>query len=132
MSLFDPLGFLSNFLIYMKILLQEIWTSKMDWDEELSSTNLIEKWKQWIGVLPEVENVKVPRLYSQKMSPNAPNSIRMHVFVDASEDALTAVVYLRIEDNEIYGIESTSCTAKVHLDPKTRTIGKRSGNEVVE
>ncbi|XP_062557546.1 uncharacterized protein LOC134222411 [Armigeres subalbatus] len=35
MTIFDPLGLLSNLLIYLKILLQEIWRSGIDWDEEI-------------------------------------------------------------------------------------------------
>lgn len=115
MSIFDPLGLLSNFLIHLKILLQEVWRTQMDWDERLSSKDLAERWKRWLAILPEVENVKVPRLYSPKMSPNTPKSIQMHVFVDASEDAFTALVYFRIEDDD--GVDVAFVGSKARVAP---------------
>lgn len=115
MSIFDTIGLLSNFLIYLKILIQQIWKSKLDWDTQISSENLTERWERWLSILPEVENVKVPRLYSPRMSPNPPKSIQMHVFMDASEDAFAAVVYLRIEDEN--GVDVAFAGSKARADP---------------
>lgn len=36
MSIYDPLGLIGNFLMYLKIVLQEIWRSGVDWDEPIS------------------------------------------------------------------------------------------------
>ena len=33
--LFDPVGFLASYVIWAKILLQEMWTSGLDWDNPL-------------------------------------------------------------------------------------------------
>lgn len=115
MSIFDPLGLLSNFLIYLKILLQEVWRTQMDWDEQLSSRDLVERWNNWLAILPEVENIKIPRLYSPKMSPNEPLSIQMHILVDASEDAFAALVYLRIESDE--GVDVSLVGSKARVAP---------------
>lgn len=62
MSIFDPLGFLAFYLVYMKILLQEIWKSGVDWDEKIAEEQL-EKWNIWIQILPQVKNVRIPRCY---------------------------------------------------------------------
>ncbi|KAH8272619.1 hypothetical protein KR018_004519, partial [Drosophila ironensis] len=35
MSTFDPLGFLSSYLITAKLLLREVWRRKIEWDERL-------------------------------------------------------------------------------------------------
>lgn len=35
MSIFDPIGFVAQFTIYMKILLQDIWSSGIEWDDSL-------------------------------------------------------------------------------------------------
>lgn len=115
MSIFDPLGLLSNYLIYLKILLQEIWRTKMDWDERISTENLTVRWKRWLELLPGVESVHVPRLYSPKMSPNEPNSIQLHTFVDASEDAFAAVAYLRIASDD--GIDCALVSSKARVAP---------------
>lgn len=108
MSIFDPLGLLSNFLIYLKILLQ--------------AENLVERWKRWLTVLPKVENVKVPRLYSPRMSPNQPKSIQMHVFVDASEEAFSAVVYLRIEDDHGVDVALMGSKARAALSIQRKEL----------
>lgn len=48
-------------------------------------------WITWIEMLPEIEKIHIPRLYSMKLSPMVPNSVELHVFVDASESAFATV-----------------------------------------
>lgn len=114
MTIFDPLGLLGFFLIYVKILLQEIWSSKIGWDNEISDIQFA-KWTTWIEMLPEIEDLSIPRLYSKKLSPNAPKSIELHVFVDASELAYSTVAYLRIEDEG--GVECVLVGSKTRVAP---------------
>lgn len=64
MSIFDPLGFLAHFVIYPKILIQDIWRSKIGWDEWALPVSLMNKWKLWLKHLPQVEQVRIPRLYA--------------------------------------------------------------------
>lgn len=114
MSVFDPLGLLANFLIYAKILLQEIWRSQIEWDEKLPA-QIHAKWTHWIKALLNVENLRIPRLYSTKLSPKVPKSIQLHTFVDASIEACAAVTYLRIEDEE--GVDCCLVGAKTKVAP---------------
>lgn len=86
MSVFDPLGFLAHFVVYAKLLLQEIWRHKVEWDDALP-TALKNKWILWLDQLCKVEQVHIPRLYSQRMSPLPAKSIQLHLFVDASLEA---------------------------------------------
>jgi len=46
MSLYDPLGFLANFTVTGKIILQDIWRSGIGWDDQLSLATR-EKWTLW-------------------------------------------------------------------------------------
>jgi len=92
MSLFDPLGILSNFTVAAKILLQDIWRSGIGWDDELSGENL-KQWNQWINSLPEVTTIKIPRCYNYRMKSCI--KVDLHVFCDASEKAFSAVGYFR-------------------------------------
>lgn len=56
MSIFDPLGLLSNYLIQLKVILQDVWRTDLNWDDRI--TNGLEKrWEQWLKYLPLVENV---------------------------------------------------------------------------
>ncbi|XP_065094846.1 uncharacterized protein LOC135715533 [Ochlerotatus camptorhynchus] len=90
MTIFDPLGFLS----FLKILLQQIWRSGMQWDEEIDD-NANEKWNTWLQVLPRVEQVQIPRCYNSKYPAEEADDIQLHTMVDASENGMAAVCYLR-------------------------------------
>ena len=43
-SIFDPLGMLAPATLEPKVIIQELWKQKLDWEEELNSTN-IEDWQ---------------------------------------------------------------------------------------
>ena len=114
MSVFDPLGFLAHFVVYAKMLLQEVWRFKVGWDDPLPPA-LRRKWFQWLNKLPKVERVFIPRLYSTRMSPSPPISIQLHLFVDASLEAFAAVAYFRIENDS--GVDSCLVEAKTRVAP---------------
>lgn len=96
MSVFDPLGFLEPFLVYIKMLLQEIWRTKIGWDEMIYDYHY-EKWLLWVGMLSKIEDVRIPRCYRTKTLPDVVKDTQLHIFVDASEYSYAAVAYLRIE-----------------------------------
>lgn len=85
MSIFDPLGFLSHFLVFVKVLLQDIWRSELGWDDELPEA-LYERWLRWQMLLPQVAELQIPRCYSLNLN-QTETSIQLHTFVDASENA---------------------------------------------
>jgi len=101
MSLFDPLGFLSNYIIRAKILLQDVWRSSIGWDDELAGDSLV-KWTEWISQLGEVETVTIPRCYSNNMKTS--KSLQLHVFCDASEQAFASVAYLRSQSTHVVDV----------------------------
>ena len=88
---FDILGWLSPFILNMKLLFQHLWKLKLDWDTPLEK-DLAEKHKQWREQLPLLKSVTVPRCY---FDPGITVSTQLHGFSDASEKAYAAVVYLR-------------------------------------
>ena len=59
-TLFDPIGFLVPFTIRAKMLLQDMWTAGMDWDDELTEP-LISSSRAWFGELGELKDIQVPR-----------------------------------------------------------------------
>ncbi|XP_046329965.2 uncharacterized protein LOC124113582 [Haliotis rufescens] len=88
-KLFDPLGFLAPFTVRAKIILQEMWTAGLDWDEELDN-NLKRKACQWFMELEDLALIQVPRCLRCGLEVK---ETTLHSFVDASEDAYGAVVY---------------------------------------
>ncbi|XP_062535271.1 uncharacterized protein LOC134204461 [Armigeres subalbatus] len=115
MSVYDPLGFLAHVLMYLKVLLQEIWRSKINWDEQIGD-QLLEKWRIWLNVLLEVETVCIPRCYRKMTSSSiVTNEVQLHVFVDASEKGYAAVAYLRFEEDR--SVECAFVMAKTRVAP---------------
>ncbi|XP_071635052.1 uncharacterized protein [Temnothorax longispinosus] len=89
-KIFDPLGFISPITITGRILIQELWSSGLDWDDKLPSV-LLNKWHQFLGQLREASSFTFPRWIGF----NSIDSFEVHGFSDASQDAIAAVVYLR-------------------------------------
>ncbi|XP_075157632.1 uncharacterized protein LOC142230899 [Haematobia irritans] len=50
MSIFDPFGFLADFVIIAKLLMQKVWRSGTDWDDEIKH-DLYAYWEKWIHEL---------------------------------------------------------------------------------
>ncbi|XP_055622773.1 uncharacterized protein LOC129766279 [Toxorhynchites rutilus septentrionalis] len=114
MAIFDPLGFLSHLLIFLKVLLQEIWRSGISWDQEIPE-NINEKWERWLKVLPSVRDVRIPRCYRLLTSIGLKTDVQIHTFVDASEDGYAAVVYLRFQRGSV--VECAIVVAKSRVAP---------------
>ncbi|XP_065074988.1 uncharacterized protein LOC135698779 [Ochlerotatus camptorhynchus] len=114
MAIYDPMGLIANFLMYLKILLQEIWRSGCAWDDEITG-KLAEKWMIWIAVLPDVRKVSVPRCYRFITTAEATNTVQLHVFCDASENGIAAVAYFRFEEAGV--IECAMVGSKTRAAP---------------
>ncbi|XP_065094629.1 uncharacterized protein LOC135715158 [Ochlerotatus camptorhynchus] len=115
MSVYDPLGLLANVLMYLKVLLQEIWRSNIGWDEPIPDQQL-EKWRTWLSVLNKVNTVSVPRCYrTMTTSSSEFNEIQLHVFVDASENGYAAVAFFRFEVDST--VECAFVEAKTRVAP---------------
>ena len=92
-TLFDPLGLLSPFVIRAKMFMQEMWIAGTDWDDQLSD-DWIRKVNSWFSELNQLQNIRIPRSLQQKKEAV---KINLHTFVDASQGAYGAAVYVRIE-----------------------------------
>ncbi|XP_055640368.1 uncharacterized protein LOC129777849 isoform X1 [Toxorhynchites rutilus septentrionalis] len=97
MSLFDPLGLLSFFLVQGKVLVQDVqdlWRSNIEWDQ-LIPAKLHEKWSQWTSKFNQLNMVSIHRQYFSGYHTSELESMELHIFVDASESAYACVAYFR-------------------------------------
>ncbi|XP_055628950.1 uncharacterized protein LOC129770264 [Toxorhynchites rutilus septentrionalis] len=112
MSVYDPLGLIAHYLMFLKMLLQEVWRSGVGWDDCIAEREW-EKWNIWLQFLPSLENLRIPRCYRLKTSINS--SVQLHTFVDASENGYAAVCYFRFEEDG--RVECTLIGAKSRVAP---------------
>ncbi|XP_053691802.1 uncharacterized protein LOC128740289 [Sabethes cyaneus] len=140
MTVYDPLGLLAHFLMFLKILQQEIWRSGVSWDDPIQNEQF-KKWQTWLRVLPQVESVSVPRCYRTKTSLREQNVVQLHVFVDASENGFAAVAYLRFEEDG--EVECALIRAKTRVAPlrfvsiprlelQAAVIGARLASDIIQ
>ncbi|XP_032791646.1 uncharacterized protein LOC116928659 [Daphnia magna] len=95
-SIYDPLRFISPLSIPARILIQEIWKEKLDWDDHLPPPFS----DRWILLASSLANAspKISRSYFE--TKNRVHSL--HVFVDASQQAYGAVAYLLDGDHSSF------------------------------
>ncbi|GBM78178.1 hypothetical protein AVEN_161850-1 [Araneus ventricosus] len=91
--IFDPLGFITLYIIRLKILIQNVWEMGLLWDQEMPQ--IIRKpFKEWCKELEELNSMTIPRFYN--FTDLDVIDIQLHVFSDASKKAYGSVVYFRV------------------------------------
>ncbi|XP_036322336.1 uncharacterized protein LOC118736350 [Rhagoletis pomonella] len=139
MSIFDPLGLLTFFLIDTKILLQKVWRSGVGWDDIIPEEFSAE-WMRWLSFLPQVQSIKIPRCYFSMMC-SEEAKCELHLFVDAGENAYAAVAYLRTKNGSHIGVSLVCAKSKVaplrpvsisRMELLAAVMGARLGNSVVK
>ncbi|XP_050338216.1 uncharacterized protein LOC126764587 [Bactrocera neohumeralis] len=94
-SLFDPLGVLSPVVITSKIIMQELWLLKLDWDDSVPQ-HIHQAWNCCLASLNSLSSLSLPRYC---LLPNA-RDIQLHGFCDASIRAYGSAIYIRVEDSD--------------------------------
>ncbi|XP_053699271.1 uncharacterized protein LOC128746246 [Sabethes cyaneus] len=139
MSVFDPLGLIAHFLMYLKVLLQDVWRAGIDWDERIDGV-LFEKWQTWLKVLPQIERISIPRCYGGQTTAET-NIAQLHTFVDAGENGIAAACYLRFTQGEIARCSLVAAKTKVaplkfvstpRLELQAALVGARLSRSVSE
>lgn len=90
--LFDPLGWVAPVIIKIKIFIQKLWATNLEWDQILPE-EITKRWRIIRTHLEKISQITIPRFIQTTIN----DSIQMHGFADASQDAFAAVVYLRVE-----------------------------------
>lgn len=90
-KIYDPLGFLSPTTILAKILIQEVWSQNLNWDEKLTD-DILKRWSKFASELQLLSTIKIPRKLTE--SELQPQEVEMHGFCDSSPKAYAAVIYM--------------------------------------
>ena len=93
-KVFDVFGWFSPCTVKMKILFQQLWELKLNWDDPVPE-DIRESWTRWRTELNVLSTKQIPRCFFNKTS--SVSSMQLHGFSDASEQAYSAVLYLRME-----------------------------------
>ena len=97
-SVYDPLGHAAPFVLPAKLLLQDLCRRGVNWDLELSGSDL-QKWQNWLYQLPQLECLEVPRCYKPTGFGDV-TSYQIHTFSDASELGYGMVSYVRLVNKD--------------------------------
>ncbi|XP_029162386.1 uncharacterized protein LOC114936252 [Nylanderia fulva] len=97
--LFDPLGLIGPVIIIPKMLLQEIWQLKIQWDESIP-LDMHARWSAFKRQLRELNDLSVPRFIGGNQEGAC---VQIHGFCDASQRAYGACLYIRrqVDENEV-------------------------------
>ena len=94
-KLFDPLGSLGPIILCAKLIMQELWQSKITWDESVPSS-IHYNWTNFCKQLEVINNVPFPR----KVKINNTKRIQLHGFCGAREKGYEARVYVRADSDD--------------------------------
>ena len=112
-SVFDPLGLVAPVVLTAKIILQDVWRLKLEWDETVP-TDVLTRWHRWTEEIPLLEEVTVRRSHLTQPQSNY-RSVQLHAFADASKDGYGAVIYIPAETD--VGVSVTFALAKARVAP---------------
>lgn len=92
-KIFDPLGLLSPCIIIPKLLLQQLWLEKVDWDTPVSQ-EAQKSWSKFAKNAHHLSQIQIPR----NILCESPEIIELHSFSDASQKAYGACIYMKSID----------------------------------
>ncbi|KAH9637205.1 hypothetical protein HF086_016227 [Spodoptera exigua] len=116
-TIFDPLGLLSPITIKAKILFQQIWKYKIEWDDTVPD----EIEKEWRTLKTELTNMQ-PFKINRWLGLRANKNCELHAFCDASEKAFSCVVYSKITEGKQQQIALVAAKTKVAPIQKHQTL----------
>ena len=110
-KIFDPLGLVSPLTIRAKMMIQILWTRKIEWDEDLP-LDLLTLWSTFRSELSFFKDFRIPRSVSNH---NSIPQYSLHAFSDASQQAYAAVIY--IVCRTINGVTCNLLCSKTRVAP---------------
>uniref|UniRef100_A0A0A9YQQ8 Pol polyprotein n=1 Tax=Lygus hesperus TaxID=30085 RepID=A0A0A9YQQ8_LYGHE len=90
--IYDLNGYVAPVVFNLKLLLQDIWLKGLQWDDALPE-DLKQRWDLISSDLPNLSQLRIPRYI---MGNNNWQSAQLIGFGDASQQGMSAVLYLRV------------------------------------
>jgi len=137
-QVFNPIGFIRPVSLCPKLLLQQCWALKGEWDQEVPD-DVRKCFLCWLQDLPLLQEVKIPR-WLKGMSERVVGC-SLHTFCDASKTAYAAAVFAHFKYStcvQVQLIQAKSRVAPVkavmipRLEPLAATIGARLATSIVK
>ncbi|KAI5640379.1 pao retrotransposon peptidase domain-containing protein [Phthorimaea operculella] len=88
--IFDPLGWVTPYVLTAKLILQNLWRLQLNWDEEIPR-DISNDWRKFVQDLNNLPNIRIPR---HAVTSNAVDA-QLIGFCDGSTKAYGCCVYLR-------------------------------------
>ena len=141
--IFDPLGFVCPVILLPRLLLQNLWSENLTWDDQVGE-NIKKSFLKWVTELKHLSEIKVPRCFLGRE--NGIINVSLHAFCDASKDAYATVIFLRVQKAEsvnVYFVQAKNRVAPINrkdidsrksiprLELMAATIGARLTKTVV-
>lgn len=60
---YDPLGYILPYTTRAKVIVQDLWKTKQDWDDPIGPAELRDRWCQWEQELADLHQAQMPRCY---------------------------------------------------------------------
>lgn len=96
---YHPFGFISPFVISVRVLLQKAWKLNLAWDDNILPHHILNDFSKWHSEIPKLQCITFPRQLTANFQ-SEPTTVRLHVFCDASPLPYGAVAYLVTEGNK--------------------------------
>ncbi|XP_026736810.1 uncharacterized protein LOC113500286 [Trichoplusia ni] len=117
--LFDVLGLVSPVIVYAKLLIKDLWISKVDWDDT-PPEHIVKCFSNLVKELPLLSKIKIPR----HIGVHNNCTVNLVAFCDASLKAYGCVIYLHITD-EVGNIVVRLLCSKSKVSPvKISTLAR--------
>ena len=90
-TIFDPLGILNPCILELKLIVQELWWRKVEWDKIISK-DLLDQFNKFQNGFIYLENIEINCYYGFDSSAE---TTELHIFADSSNQAYRAVACIR-------------------------------------
>ena len=113
-SIYDPLGFISPFILLGRQLLQKATVANSSWDAILPA-DIQDAFAAWQKSIPLLANIEIPRWWNTEATADSVDE-ELHVFSDAAATGYGVAAYRRVTGSD-GSIHVSMLSAKSHVVP---------------